>query len=197
MSIQAMNEQIDRAFDASVSPELAATVKHILAQRTNMGVMKLQKILYYVQGYSLAWTGKSPFPEAPEAWTNGPVYPQVRNDAREGFFQANNADVSILSEDTKAIIAAVIDRFRYHTGKQLANLTHQEPPWIKARAGIPAQERSNSMVNVQDMLEYFLSDECQQSVQQPDLTVEWETPSEEFLAAERQRWAKTLEILGR
>lgn len=197
MSIQAMNEQIDRAFGVSISPELAATVKHILAQHTNMGVLKLQKILYYVQGYSLAWTGKSPFPEAPEAWKNGPVYPEVRKDAQSDYFQTNNADVSILSEDTKAIIDTIVNRFRYHTGIQLANRTHQEPPWLKARAGIPALESSNALVDVQDMLEYFLSDECQQSVQQPDLTVEWETPSEEFLAAERQRWAKTLEILGR
>ncbi len=35
--------------------------------------LKLQKLLYYCQGYALALTGKPLFPEPVEAWRYGPV----------------------------------------------------------------------------------------------------------------------------
>lgn len=181
---------------ATLSPQLAAIVKHIHKQDPNMGWLKLQKILYYVQGYSLAWTGQRPFPETPEAWRNGPVYPVVRSDAQAAYPQARNADVSILSENTIAIVDAVLNRFRDYTGQKLADRTHHEMPWVRARAGIPAQAASREPLSEQDMLEFFLTQESQQSMDLPDLTQEWQMPSEEFLAAERRRWAVTLDILG-
>ncbi|MBQ7262906.1 MAG: DUF4065 domain-containing protein [Synergistaceae bacterium] len=39
--------------------------------------LKLQKLLYYCQGYALALTGKPLFPEPVEAWRYGPVVDSV------------------------------------------------------------------------------------------------------------------------
>ena len=38
--------------------------------------MKLQKLVYFCQGYSLALYGRPLFPEPIEAWTHGPVCPK-------------------------------------------------------------------------------------------------------------------------
>ena len=39
--------------------------------------LKLQKLLYYAQGFHLALYDQPLFPEAIEAWTHGPVVPDL------------------------------------------------------------------------------------------------------------------------
>ena len=51
--------------------------ERILATDLSCDKMKLHKLLYYVQGWSQAWTGRPLFQEAPEAWKFGPVYKSV------------------------------------------------------------------------------------------------------------------------
>jgi uncharacterized phage-associated protein len=47
--------------------------EHILAEQGEMSTMKLHKLLYFSQGWAMAWTGKPLFPEDFEAWASGPV----------------------------------------------------------------------------------------------------------------------------
>ena len=42
-----------------------------------MTAMKLHKLLYYCQGWHLAWYGVALFPERIVAWKHGPVVPDV------------------------------------------------------------------------------------------------------------------------
>ncbi len=37
--------------------------------------LKLQKIIYYIQAWSLVYHDNELFNESPQAWVNGPVYP--------------------------------------------------------------------------------------------------------------------------
>ena len=41
--------------------------------------LKLQKVLYYVQSWNMVIFGrdKTLFPQAPQAWVNGSVYPEI------------------------------------------------------------------------------------------------------------------------
>ncbi len=39
--------------------------------------MKLQKLLYYAQAWSLVWDEKQLFGDRIEAWANGPVVPRL------------------------------------------------------------------------------------------------------------------------
>jgi len=43
----------------------------------NLSNLKLQKLLYYCQGYFLAFNGEPLFKEEIAAWTCGPVVPSV------------------------------------------------------------------------------------------------------------------------
>ena len=44
-----------------------------------MTTMKLQKLIYYSQAWSLVWDEKPLFAERIEAWANGPVCPDLYN----------------------------------------------------------------------------------------------------------------------
>ena len=41
--------------------------------------LKIQKLLYFAQGYALSKLGRPLFPDAIEAWEMGPVVPSVYN----------------------------------------------------------------------------------------------------------------------
>ena len=49
---------------------------YILREQGKMPAMKLQKLVYYSQAWSLVWDDKSLFRDRIEAWANGPV---IRN----------------------------------------------------------------------------------------------------------------------
>lgn len=51
--------------------------KYILEKSGSMSTMKLQKLCYYSQAWSLVWDDKSLFPEDFEAWANCPVCPKL------------------------------------------------------------------------------------------------------------------------
>src|SRR5690242_14794168 len=46
---------------------------YILQRRGQMTAMKLQKLVYYAQAWSLVWDDEPLFPEEIQAWANGPV----------------------------------------------------------------------------------------------------------------------------
>ncbi|MBR6451156.1 MAG: DUF4065 domain-containing protein, partial [Lachnospiraceae bacterium] len=49
------------------------TAKYILDKSGSMSAMKLQKLCYYSQAWSLVWDDSPLFEEDFEAWANGPV----------------------------------------------------------------------------------------------------------------------------
>lgn len=126
--------------------------------------MKLQKILYYSQGWHLAWDGVPLFPESIEAWANGPVTPSVFVQHR-GRFMIDSwpaGDAGQLSETEQETVQAVIDSYGTLTGAQLSVMTHEERPWIEARGETPAGERSQAPLDLDVMQEYFSSLAAQQ-----------------------------------
>jgi uncharacterized phage-associated protein len=48
---------------------------YILEQRGPMSAMKLQKLVYYSQAWSLVWEDRPLFREEIQAWASGPVVP--------------------------------------------------------------------------------------------------------------------------
>ena len=46
---------------------------YILERQGSMTTMKLQKLVYYCQAWSLVWDERPLFDESIEAWANGPV----------------------------------------------------------------------------------------------------------------------------
>ena len=130
----------------------------ILSKDGPLSAMKLQKLAYYSQAWHAVWSEAELFPERIEAWANGPVVPALYEKHRGQFvlnpgqFGGNAAN---LSADEADSIERVLDVYGGKTSQWLSDLTHMETPWIEARAGIPAGERSNRLITVGAMAEYY------------------------------------------
>ena len=132
---------------------------YILARSGQMTAMKLQKLVYYCQAWSLVWDDKPMFHEKIEAWINGPVIPQLF-DAHRGQYGVNEiaaGDPRKLSEEQKETIKAVLKFYGTKSSQWLSELTHKEAPWRKARekAGLTDRERGNAEITHEDMYEYY------------------------------------------
>ena len=135
--------------------------KYILEKQGPLPALKLQKLVYYSQAWSLVWDGKPLFGEEIQAWRGGPVVPALYN-ARKGMIQISAGDLhqgdpSALTADQIETIDAVLDFYGKMAPWQLSNLTHQEDPWLKARERVGAGpgDSSNEKILEYDMLEYY------------------------------------------
>ena len=95
--------------------------------------LKLQKLLYYSQGASLAIRDEPLFADAIIAWEHGPVVPSVWQSFRENGSNAiepsEDFDESTVSTDEKDIVREVYEVFGQFSAWKLRNMTHNEPPW--------------------------------------------------------------------
>lgn len=100
----------------------------------SMTNMKLQKMLYYEQGYHLAAFGKPLFKEDIEAWMYGPVVPEVY----EKYKASGSSPLPLgtetleLDKDTENLLIQVYDTYKDYSAIGLMNLTHKEQPWMNA-----------------------------------------------------------------
>jgi uncharacterized phage-associated protein len=112
--------------------------------------MKLQKLVYYCQGFHLALYGKPLFPERIEAWKHGPVCPPLyralKPSGANPVFEIDAEDS--LTEAEKQLIADVYWEYGQFAAWKLSDMTHKETPWITAQLnGIISRE---SMANFFD-----------------------------------------------
>ena len=123
--------------------------------------MKLQKLLYYCQGWHLAWDGEPLFNERIEAWANGPVVRDIY-ELHRGTFRLEHplpeswgADQARLTSDERETVEAVVGFYRDWTADQLSLATHSERPWIEAREGLAPTERGHRAISLDTMQDYF------------------------------------------
>ncbi|RMD63362.1 MAG: DUF4065 domain-containing protein, partial [Planctomycetota bacterium] len=86
--------------------------------------LRLQKLLYYAQGWSLALRGEPLFDETLEAWKHGPVAPSVyhifKTHGKQSIPQGEaRKDSPLLSEEDKAFIKSVWRRYRRYSALEL------------------------------------------------------------------------------
>lgn len=112
----------------------------ILGELGQMGTMKLQKLVYYAQAWSIVWDEHPLFSEGVEAWDKGPVVRELYREHRgvPTIAALDRGDPSALSPDQKATIAAVLAFYGTCDEWWLSELSHRESPWLDAReAGTP------------------------------------------------------------
>lgn len=133
---------------------------YILHRLGAMSAMKLQKLVYYSQVWSLVWTEEPLFKDEIEAWANGPVVPSLYRKHR-GYFRVGKGffggEIKRLSEDQKDVIDKVLNFYGSKDPQWLSNLTHLESPWRDARQGLAPGERGNKIISKESILEYYSS----------------------------------------
>lgn len=133
---------------------------YILEKQGRMTAMKLQKLVFYCQAWSLVWDERPLFAEQIEAWRNGPVVRELY-EAHRGRFEVSNpwqrGDRQALDEDARETVDAVLEYYGSKSAAWLSGLTHREPPWRDARSGLDEDERSNAVISHEAMAEYYSS----------------------------------------
>lgn len=133
--------------------------KYILSKKGSMTAMKLQKLLYYCQAWSLVWDEQPIFDNTIQAWANGPVVPSVYNYHRGQYF-VSEADfptgkVESLNHAQRQTIDAVLGYYGDKSAQWLIDLTHAEDPWKQARAGLGPGERGDREITLAAMADYY------------------------------------------
>jgi uncharacterized phage-associated protein len=132
---------------------------YILRKKGQMTAMKLQKLLYYAQAWSLVWDEQPLFGNTIQAWANGPVVPAVYNYHRGHYFvEARDfefAKPDELANHQRATIDAVLEHYGDRSAQWLIDLTHAEEPWKQARKGLGPGERGNREITLAAMADYY------------------------------------------
>ncbi|MEX0727807.1 MAG: type II toxin-antitoxin system antitoxin SocA domain-containing protein [Planctomycetaceae bacterium] len=132
---------------------------YVLKMHGKMTHMKLQKLVYYCQAWSLVWDEQVLFKEKIEAWANGPVVPQLFAHLRTlylvGLKDLDRGDSSVLSDRQKETIQAVLNYYGDKSPQWLSDLTHLEDPWKETRNGLPPGERSKREITHEKLAWYY------------------------------------------
>lgn len=116
--------------------------------------LKLQKLLYYQQGFHLAFFGTPLFGDAVEAWMYGPVVPSVYNEySSYGSSTLPEVDsVITLTDEEEELFNEVYDSYRDFSAIGLMNRTHKEKPW----ASVSPHDRG-TVISQESMRDFFLT----------------------------------------
>jgi uncharacterized phage-associated protein len=148
--------------NSSNSSTIMNVARKVVELYGNSGVLtplKLQKLVYYCQAWSLVWEEKPMFPEDFQAWANGPVNPELYQ-KHKGTYVINNkflsdfSDFSFDNADTHTIQSVL----NYYGDKEpfyLSELTHKELPWKQARGDTPPGAPSTAVITKDSMQEYY------------------------------------------
>lgn len=147
----------------ALSEKILLVISYIFKREKEVTPLALQKLLYYIQGMYMVLQHRALFSEDCRAWAHGPVYREVYevfksfkynpiDDTRFAMFQNRFHE---LSDEERHVIDLVVDSFGIYSGKTLERITHQETPWIEARANCLPDEASNEIITKDAIKSYF------------------------------------------
>lgn len=108
--------------------------KYILECSGEMSAMKLQRLCYYSQAWSLVWDDSPLFEEDFQAWESGPVCRELFCKIQEKEnLKAEDLPGDVLSDYQRDTIDLVLAHYGNHDAQWLSQLACMEDPWIEAR----------------------------------------------------------------
>lgn len=140
---------------------------YILKYFGPMSHLKLQKLLYYCQGYHLAKFEEPLFDADFQAWVHGPVCRDIYDILKgksvlysdinysEEDFDSEVLLKETISSDQFELVNEVLEPLSKWTGSELENSTHSEFPWIEARGGRPANSKCETIISKDTMQKFY------------------------------------------
>ncbi len=138
-------------------PTAKDVAQYIVEKKGRITTIKLQKLVYYCQAWSLVWDDKPLFDDEIQAWANGPVVPSL--------FQAHKGSYSIdiipggnsasLTKEQKETVDVIIRDYGDKSSQWLVDLTHLEDPWKDARGSCRPGERCVNVITLDSMANYY------------------------------------------
>lgn len=130
----------------------------------SLSILKLQKLLYYVQAWHLAFDRGPLFAGKFQAWIHGPVNREVYDrfkDSHSLFSTVSrqsihmNFDANALPVEARGHIDEILEAYGQFSGVQLENITHEEDPWLRARGSLKSFERCETEISEGLMQDFY------------------------------------------
>lgn len=136
---------------------LAALIVQQLGGRVE--ALKLQKLMYYCNGWSLALRNKALFSDETQAWKHGPVIPSIYAQHRlmPSVESWSLGDPTALERDDRTFAEEVIDLYGAKSGWTLRQMTHAEDPWKNAWARCGYGANRGEVISKEEIRDYFES----------------------------------------
>ena len=122
--------------------------------------MKLQKLLYYFQGFHVAaFEGEVLFKDRIEAWEHGPVVPPVwkrfKDCGRQPIRQQeiHGEWIDNFEKDQLDLMTNVYDAYGQFSAWRLRQMTHREEPWKAARDR--GDQTGDYTIEKDDLFQFF------------------------------------------
>lgn len=140
-------------------PSVLDVAAYILKNQGEMTAMKLQKLVYYAQAWSLVWDDAPLFPERIEAWANGPVTPTLF-DRHRGRFQVRFGEPELgnpdaLTAEQRETVDVVLRDYGGKPAQWLSDLSHAEDPWKRVWGGRKLGDVCHDEITLDSMLSYY------------------------------------------
>ncbi|HYH81999.1 MAG TPA: type II toxin-antitoxin system antitoxin SocA domain-containing protein [Longimicrobium sp.] len=120
--------------------------------------LKLQKLVYYAQAWTMAMLGRPLFTEAVEAWAHGPVvdvvYQEYKGHGYNGLPRSRKKPR--FAPEERIVLEDVLAAYGEHSATFLEALTHSEAPWRTAWGDRPSTSRSRREIPLSLMGEFYL-----------------------------------------
>ncbi len=117
----------------------------------NISNLKLQKLVYYAQGFHLALMDKPLFDEPIIRWQHGPVveslYHMYKKYGDRLIPKPQGMNFEIYTSEVKELLNDVYEIFGQFSAWKLRNMTHEEPPCENTPI--------NGIISCEAMKEYF------------------------------------------
>lgn len=124
--------------------------------------LKLQKLLYYLQGHWLATFDGPLFGDRIEAWEYGPVVPSVYshfavNRGNPIDVGANGGNLALGTRQEDALFYSIYAKYADYSASALMRMTHGEAPWIAAWS-----VGQNAEISLTSIKQYFKSKQMEE-----------------------------------
>lgn len=143
--------------------------EYIFERGGKMSHLKLQKLLYYVQAFHLAYFDQPIIEDDFQAWLHGPVCRPVFERFRHqsllytefafypppGEKRPSELLPPMIDEEQIDLVNQVADGYAQLSAKQLEELTHGDAPWMDAREGYGDEERCSSVISKESMRVFY------------------------------------------
>lgn len=109
-----------------------------LDEPSDLSKLKIQKLLYYAQGYYLALYDKPLFDDEIQAWEHGPVVVSVFDEFKKindkfiptDKYALSDDEIRNIGEEERELIEQVFDLMGQYSAWKLREMTHNETPWL-------------------------------------------------------------------
>lgn len=135
--------------------------EYILETGGPMSHLKLQKLLFYIDAFHLAYFNQGIIGDCFEAWLHGPVsrrvYETVKGQSvlftdvayheENGKENPSQSISRLITKDQLELVKEVVEEYGKLSALKLESLTHSEAPWIAARQGYAVADRCNVAIS--------------------------------------------------